>query len=254
MDVQPYIKVDKISDDVYSIAPNVILKFNTSLSRTNDGNRYHFHREFEYKSKVDNPSTLVTIKRTFDYYLSIENNQKDPTTGNKLFIRIGAAEILLFKRGLETAISWFTDSKYESLFARKNGTIVMLPPIPNPFRVGKLPMDKYIEFSPTIIDKGIGNYDKEPGVKIELGSRNYVINISIERLMGLYYIISNFDMYQCALLQINYLGRPEFGTNRYVMETSHTMSEDDGTREGSTGVSGRFVTPRNAKNNIEILE
>ena len=41
-----FFKIDKVSDDVYAIGPNVILKFNVSLSKTSQGKRYHFHKEY----------------------------------------------------------------------------------------------------------------------------------------------------------------------------------------------------------------
>ena len=245
-------KIDKISDDVYSIGPNVVLKFNTSLSRINSGKRYHYHKEYEYPSKIDDAPSLVTIKRTFDYYLSIENNQKE-ANGEKLFIRIGPAEYYIFKKGLEEAIAWFTDTKYAKLFTTNRGQLVLMPPIPE-FKISNLPMGKYIHLSPTIIDRGMPNMDKEPGVRIELSSPSYYIEISVDRLMGLYYTINTFNMYQCALSMVNYLGRPEFGTNRYVMETTHTLpAHDPGSVRGVTGIEGRFVTPK-GNTSIESLE
>ena len=248
-----FFKIDKVSDDVYALGPNVILKFNVSLSKISNGKRYHFHKEYEYPSKgIPDTPTLVTIKRSFDYYLSIENMQKD-SNGNKVFIRIGPQEYVLFKRGLEEAISWFTDSKYAKLFARDNGKLVLVSPIPE-FRMANLPMQKYIEFMPIIIDKGMANADKEPGIRIVLGDPSSYIDINLDRLMGLYYIISCFNMYQAALSIVNYIQRPEFGTNRFVMDASHTISQNDGTRYGSSGINGRFVTPSGTMNNVSALE
>ena len=73
LDPTEYFKVDKISDDVYALGPNVILKFNVSLSKTsNNGTRHHFHKEYEYKPN-GSPTTVVTIKRSFGYYLPFES-------------------------------------------------------------------------------------------------------------------------------------------------------------------------------------
>ena len=247
-----FFKIDKISDDVYAIGPNVILKFNVSLSKVSNGKRFHFHKEYEYPSKgVPDQATLVTIKRSFDYYLSIENMQKDDN-GNKLFIRIGPQEYMMVKYALEEAVRWFTDSKYNKLFATDKGNLILTSPIPS-FKIPNMPMQKYLEFYPVIIDKGIANSDKEPGVRIILSDPSTFIDINVDRLMGLYYIISCFNMYQAASLMINYLERPEFGTNRFVMEQSRSIPSDT-TRYGSSGIEGRFVTPNGLKNNIETLE
>ena len=247
-----FFKIDKISDDVYVIAPNVVLKFNVSLSKVSNGKRYHFHKEYEYPSKnIPNQPTLVTIKRNFDYYFSIENAQKD-NNGNKLFIRIGPQEYFLFRKGIETAISWFTSDKYKNLFASNKGKLFLTSPIPE-YRISNLPMQKYIELTPTIIDHGMANTDREPGIEITFDDAN-IIDINLDRLMGLYYIISGFNMYQAALSVVNYLERPEFGTNRFVMESSHTLPSHINERSGSSGIINRFVTPVGSKDNINLLE
>ena len=63
-----FLQIDKISDDVYTIAPNLILRFTVALSKIVSGKRYHYHTEFLYQNK--NMSTpLIKIKRSFDYYL-----------------------------------------------------------------------------------------------------------------------------------------------------------------------------------------
>lgn len=249
-----FFKIDKICDDVYTMSINVVLKFNVSLSKTSNGKRYHFHKEFEYPSKSDDVPSLVTIKRSFDYYLSIESIQKD-NAGNKIFIRIGPSEFIMFRKGLETAISWFTDSKFKNLYAKNKGQLIMMPPIPS-FTIPRLPMNKYIEISPTIIDRGMANEDKEPGIQMILGNETDIINMTLDRLMGLYYIISCFNMYQSAIELINYIDRPPFGTNRYVInQPNHTMSFSDSAPKSKTaGVEGRFVTPKHKKQSIETLE
>lgn len=250
-----FFKVDKVADDVFVIGPNVVLKFNVSLSKVSNGTRYHYHKEYEYPTKgITGQPTLVTIKRSFDYYLSIENMQKD-SNGNKVFIRIGPSEYMLLKKGLEEAISWFTNTDYKHLFAYDKGKLITVAPIPE-FKIPSLPMNKYIEIYPIVIDKGIANSDKQPGVRLILGDDSAFIDINLDRLMGLYYTISCFNMYEAALLMINYIQRPEFGTNRFIMERSNqtNLINNAPAKKGTTGIEGRFVTPSGIKNNIDILE
>lgn len=251
-----FCKVDKISDDVYLIGFNTMLKFNVSLSKASNNKRYHFHKEYEYQSKLQGTSSLVTIKRSFDYYLSIESVTKDQN-GNKVFIRIGPPEYFIFKQGLEQAIAWFTDKKYSKLFAKNGNSVFLTTPVPQ-FKIDKLPMQKYIELMPTIIDRGIASADKEPGVRMFMGSDSLYVDMNLERLMGLYYTISNFNMYQSALSVINYLGRPNIGTNRYVMETGYNPARQQDINESTipkvSGIEGRFVTPGGVNNDISSLE
>lgn len=249
-----FFKIDKMSDDVFPIGPNVILKFNVSLSKTSGGERHHFHKEFEYP--VNNPdkrvTTFVTIKRSFDYYLSIENMQKDEN-GNKAFIRIGANEYFIFKKGLEEAIRWFTDKKYERLFAKNNGKLVLMNPIPN-FVMPNLPMQKYIELIPVIIDRGMANADKEPGVRIILSDPSMFVDINLDRLMGLYYIVSSINMYQAALGLLSYLNRPNLGYERINLGAEKSSKQSIAKpKSGASGIEGRFVTP-SGNSDIGILE
>lgn len=249
--VNQFTMIDKISDDVYALAPNIILKFNVTLSKISGGKRYHYHKEYEYQNKSIN-QPLVTVKRSFDYYLSFET-QKGDENGDKLFIRIGTQEYFYLKKGLEEAIAWFTDKKYANLFASDKGKLVLTSPIPN-FRITSLPMQKYIEFMPTIIDRGMANADKEPGIKIEFGEPSTVIEITLDKLIGLYYVISCFNMYQAAITLINYNQRPEYGTNRYTMGNTGRVLPSDKPISGTSGITGRYVAPKGAKDNISLLE
>ena len=250
---EEYLKIDKISDDVYALAPTVILRFNVSLSKISGGKRYHYHKEFEYPSKsIHQP--LVTVKRSFDYYLSFESPQKDNNTGTKLFIRIGAQEYFLLKKCLNEVESWFTDEKFSNLYVTIKGKLTITTPYPHT-RIHSLPMGKYIDFKPTIIDRGIANADKEPGIRIEFGDPNCVVSITLDKFMGLKYTIDYFNMYQSAAILINYNARPPYGTNRVNMGTEHTLPGTDyNVMTGTDGIQDRHVTPKGSKNNISSLE
>lgn len=250
-DTNDYLKFDRISDDVFAISPSVVLKFTVSLSKISGGKRYHYHKEYEYPNKTIN-KPLVSIKRSFDYYLSFESNQK-MDDGNKLFVRIGAQEILRLISSMDEVVRWFNDKAYEKLFiVDRTGKLIMAPPIPKDIIVANLPMDKYIIFSPTIVDKGVANADKEPGVKITFGSPETCIDITLDKFMGLKYTISNFNLYQSAAILINYIGRPESSINRYVIgqDSIHTMYQTPDIMEARS-VNERFI-PGTA--NISSLE
>lgn len=251
---EEYSKVDKLSDTVYSLGLKYELKMNVSLSKIGNDKRYHFHKEFEYPSRSSDIDSLVTIKRSFDYYMSIESTQKTET-GNKSFIRIGPTEYYAVKRGLDEVISWFNDKKYKNLFAKRDGEIILTSPVPE-YVIRGLPLNKYILLTPIIIDKGMANEDKIPGVRMYLGSDEEINDMTLERFMGLYYIFSCFNMYQSALEMINYLGRPEFGFNRYTIgvNSPNNISVTNIPKTRKNGVEGRFITPKKSKKGLEELE
>ena len=63
--------------------------------------------------------------------------------------------------------------------------------------------------------------------------------ISLNKLDAFIYIINNFDLFGSAQRMLNYLGRPEFGTNMYSYNTEPELDEI----ENFTGVDGRKITP-----------
>ncbi len=249
-----FIKYDKFSDDVYNLGPNVMLKFNVSLSRTDqNGKRYYFYKEFEYNSRCQDPQTLITVKRTFDYYLSIENVQKNRTTDDKAFIRIGPQDYFKFLNQLEETLRWFDtkDKKYKSLFARAGGKIILCSPIPESVSSG-YPQNKFIRMVPVVIDKGEGADRIERGVEMDLSSYDNYVIMNYDRLRGLYYCISRFNMYESAQNLVNYLGIPG-GTHRFDMAKTSgrgLLASEDFTGE-IEGVNDRVI---GSKKNISALE
>ena len=249
-----FLQIDKISDDILTIAPNIVLRFNVALSKISSGKRYHYHREYTYSSKMS-PDPLITIKRTFDYYLSFENTTK-PDKGDKLFIRIGPSEILLVRKGFDIVNSWFNDKQFEHLYVRNGNKLLITSPVPR-FRIHHLPQNKYIEFSPTIIEKGESEADRKPGINIDFGDGINIINISIERFMGLYYTISCFNMYQSAAILLNYVSRPPTGTNSFNLSSYQTNGRTlplGNIACGAEGTNGRIVQSKILPQEISILE
>lgn len=231
---------DKISDDLYFLGKNVVLKFNVNLSRPNQENqRNHYHKEYQYNSKYIDTSSVITIRRSFDFYLSIENLTRDDF-GNKEYIRIGVPEIMSLRYYIEAVTRWFTDSKYESLYAKKNGRLIMLGRVEN-IRISNLPLDRYLEFEAMVCETPDG--DMYPGVRIYLSSKTNYADMSIDRLMGFYYLISTINMYESAQLMLNYLQRPEYGTNM-VSFCDDNLSSPEPQEYAIQTKTGRMVQPR----------
>jgi hypothetical protein len=236
--INPFIsfdQYDKISDDVYFLGQNAILKFNVSLSKTSDAfGRQHFHKEFEYSSKnYDKP--LVTIRRSFDYFLTIENI-KHTDDGKKEYIRIGIEEMILFKQRLKEAAKWFSDPKYKDLYVTHKDQLVMrykLERIELPY----LPMGKYLSFQAIIYTFG---EEQAPGVRMYLSDENNFVDMHINKFMGLVYLIDNMNLYESAQLMLNYINRPENGYNLMSFDNSERVAKQSG-EETVTGKPGRKI-------------
>lgn len=202
-------KYEKITDDIMIIANRVVLRMNVSLSYYNQENkRYNFHREVEYYSQKANKN-LINIKRNFDYYLTIEH------TINKDYIRIGLRDILKLRYALDESYKFFIDQKYKNLYAKKDGELILYMKI-DPIII-TVSMDKYLRFEPCVYTDFRG--EAQRGLRMFLSSTQSYCDISISNLEAFKYIIDTINLYESAQLMINYIERPDFGTNLYTFNT-----------------------------------
>jgi hypothetical protein len=196
-----YIDYDKIYDDVLTLSNHFYLRMNVSLSSKTDGSRRIFHTETSYVDKYGN--NLISIKRSFVYYLSLTKTDE----GAAVMIR--PQDMIILRKSLMEVESWLNNSTEIFRIKKKKLVIVNRP---QPIVVGGLAGNEYIAFEP-IVYQYDETTDTSPGVRITLGQSNAFADITIDRFYALLYIISSFDMYGAAQNLINYIGRAEYGTN-----------------------------------------
>jgi len=239
---------EKIVDDLYYMGSNIIVKFNVSLARKKeDGSRNSFHHEFEYTmNKYISTRNLVTIKRQFEYYLSIENIKA--IDGQREYIYIGVQDFMQFQQRIIESTKWFTSSEFENLFAKKDDKIIMLgkvEPIDISFNKG----NKSIRVEPIIL-----NYEDKTltGVRFYLCSLDNYVDIDVDRYMGFVYLISTLNMFQSAQIMLNYIGRPEDGTNRMSFNSGDNR---DSMEEGVYCKTNRLVNykPKSFFNKVDEM-
>ena len=228
-----YLMYDRISDIVMWIGKDTVLRFNVVLSRKNPeyNNRYHFHREYGYNTQY---GELYSIKRCIDYYLTIEKSDKDnPNYNTNVMIRV--QDIMLLKYKLHDVAQWFSDDtfviKNEKLIVHKKQPII----------VDGLPCNQYLQFEPIIITN---ENSITQGIRMSIGRLDNYVDISIQNFYALFYTIDTFNMYQSAITLVNYLGRPEFGTNLYMMDDSYQDEKHSG---GINGKNRQIGTYNNKK-------
>jgi len=221
---------EKITDDIMVLANKFVLKMNVALSfYNNDNKRINFHREVEYYSQKAYKN-LINIRRTFDYYLSIENIK------TKDYVRISITDMLKLQYGLEQVYKFFTDSKYQDVYAKKDGELIIYR-MPTPIVISGLTMDKYLQFEPCIYVNFRG--ETEQGVRMYLSSQEVYCDISLNRLEGFIYIINNINLFESAQAMLAYIERPELGYNLFSYNTE-PMFENEG---DFAGKDGREVKP-----------
>lgn len=197
---------DKISDDVIYVGDNGILRMNVKLNKkTANGMKTPVHTEFLYLDRNQDP--LVTIRRSFQYYLSLETL----SNGNyKESIMITQSDFPFVKSMFSSASKWFTEPEFAKLFAMKDKKVV-LAMHPEPLAYTVRAMSKYITMEPQARVSIDGTTDRT--VCICMNSRDLITYIKPEDLIGISSFLSTFNMFQSAQGMVNYLGRPEQGHN-----------------------------------------
>lgn len=211
---------DRISDKVMWLGFNTVLNFNVDLFflrkdiNSIEKIKENFHREILYKTDPNAPHR-VKILRDFSYYFSIEYNTKDI----KERVTIGPEHIYFLIFNLKKVMQWFIgENGINTIFSKKDGKL-FIPNHPEPIRIN-LAFGNYIEFEPAI---ELYNGYETIGVKTYLSNDGIFFFMSSDILFSLYHMLSTCNMYALAQNMLNYIGRPEYGTNSYNMENNGSV-------------------------------
>ena len=214
---------NKISDDIMYLGDCMIVKFNTVLAKKDKyGERQPYHKEFEYGPRHNRRGS---IKRVFDFNVSIEN-YKPSITGYKDQVNITMSDMYKVRFGLNTVFKWFFDPAYAKMYVQKGPDIILMN---RPDRV-EIPVSfgKAVIFEASIFIDSSGT--KQPGVRLYLNNVNNFTDFSVDKFLALKYFLDNLNMYESAQLMLNYIQRPELGTNTYSLpseEDSISLKEKD---------------------------
>lgn len=193
---------NKITDTVIQLGQGAALKMNVVLSNLGINKDRSYHTEVQ-------SSVGIKINRQFSYFLTIDRSCEDYY--ESVMIR-PQDMILLQERMNQIDCEWLRSKK---VFTIKDGNLVVLKT--QPILLDGLAADKYLQFDP-IVYQFDESSSVAPGIRITLGDPNHFIDMDVDRFYALLYSITTFQMFPAAQNMVNYLGRPEFGTNLFVME------------------------------------
>lgn len=207
---------EKISDDIMILGGNAILRMNVVLGKKlEDGTRRSYHSEYMYGSdKYINKSKSISLRRSFDYFMSIENFK--PIDGVKEFIMLRLKDMYMVLSKLEECKQWFTSSEFKDLYVIKNKKLIMLGR-PDPVIITGLAGDKKIMIAPIVIEYEKDSYE---GVRMFLNKDANYVDVNVDNFMAMIYILNRINMFESAQLMLTYLGRPDMGENLYIMNGS----------------------------------
>lgn len=203
---------DKISDDIYYIGGSgrMMLRMNVLLAKKNDdGSRRHYYSEFLYDSKYNDYGQVVSIRRSYDYYMTLESLEDK---SESIMIRVQDMILLQFK--LTELSNWFRDQtayiyKDNKLYLKDKYSVL----------IDGFPERKSIRLEPIVL-----NWEEKQDMGVRISLNNVFSDISLDKFYGLYYIINNFNMFQSAQMMLAYFGMPEYGTNRIKFDNRFTTN------------------------------
>lgn len=115
--------------------------------------------------------------------------------------------IMSFRIGLEKAVNLMNKDNLYGIFRNKLKVLNGYEPI----IIDNLPMGKSIKIDPIVVK--MGEIDEARGMRIYLNGLDDYIDMTNDRFMGFVYNINSIYLYGAAQNLLNYLQRPEYGTN-----------------------------------------
>jgi hypothetical protein len=199
---------DQISDIIDWLGKSVRYKFVTKLAgKDKDGNRNSFHKEYSYRSQYVDTSMSCSVVRSFEYYVQIES-----LYDRNIYIQIRPNNMIMIQNVLNQMTNLLFDENYWIIKNKK----LNIKGKPNPIVIHNLPFGKWLSFELIVIEWD-NQFDK--GIRISLSDDSAYTDIRIDQFMGFVYFMNSLNMYQCALELLNYIQRPEFGTNLVSYDT-----------------------------------
>lgn len=191
---------NKLSDVIVRFNSETVIKANVQLTKLNLYNeKVSYHREVQ-------TDRGIKMNREFNYFYTFEKGRGD----NFINIIIRHSDMILLNRTLQKTLTWFEGNKH---FLIKNKKLILIPT--KPLLITGLANGKYLQFEP-IVYQFDESSPVSPGVRITLGEPSEFIDVDVDAYYGFVYEMEP-NMYLVCQNLVNYLGRPDFGTNLYMM-------------------------------------
>lgn len=207
-------KVSKISAMIGYIGRKSKLSMNVVVSDTNlnqNSNRKFrpdsFYTETEFYSDKAN-QRLVNIKLNLNYYLSYE--YRDETENTYFVIRDYCMPYINAK--LEEYCNLYL---HGDMFAKVDGKYIVDRTNAKAISINNLPFGCYFVLAPVVIDK---EDTTVPATKIYLNSKTTYDILESDSLFRLKHTFATIDMFNAAMNLLNFYGRPDEGTNRFIVK------------------------------------
>ena len=224
---------DRITDTLLFFTTNLTLNFTTVMARKDKmtGNRISYHLETEYGSKYTDVNTARSIKRSINYYYTIDNKND---FGNGFILRESDIAVLCMIIQ-QKIIPWFFGNTRIFGMVEDNKKLVIKKQF-EPVLYSQSEY-KFIKFEPLILSFEDGSYKE--GIRLTVNSNTEYADIDIDKFLGFYHLIKNTDMYGVACSMLTYVKTPPYGVNTYT---------------ASVGLGGGRIPDTNWESGEEVKE
>lgn len=224
-----YIDYDKLSDDLCWLGNKCVVRLVVKLANKNkEGCRNYFHREYKYPTTYMDKREAITIRRSFNYYISIDCLEYAQSS-----IMITVNDMIMLRTKLNEVFNWF----YDRTFAMKNNKMIILEKKP-PVVVDGLVGGKCLKFEPIIYTDRDDIQSK--GVRITFNESHIFADVPVNVFSGFVYLMNAINIFTEAQNLINYIGHPDFGTNLFTFERSEYVGQE----EPKAQIKERKIEPR----------
>ena len=237
-----YTDYDRISDDIYFLGGGgkLILRMHVGLGKKmTDGTRRHYYHEYSYDSKYNDVGQVVSMRRSYDYYMTLESMDDKLSA-----VMIRPQDMILLRSRLSDILNWFSGS----VFGMKKGRLI-INGRPTTIKIDGFPDKKSISFDPVVIDWE--DETQSMGIRITLTDSTFS-DVTIDKFYGFVYIINSMNMIESAQLMLAYMGMPEYGTNRYEVDTGYTLNKE--IVEPNNVIKERQFKPKGGKSYFDRID
>lgn len=219
---------NKISDVMMNLGKNANLLFTMRLYNDSEKfGRSYYHSEVQYFNESTG-SKLINVKRKFDSYISFE--QTHAVNGERGFVMIRNEDIRMLRKAVED-MELHVVEHFQDIYVSKNGS-VHVRKVQNPIEISGLPLNKYLVFTPDIVENYNGS--TSAAIRVTLGNPNLYVLMTLKKWSGLIECLNNANMFLYSQNASTYMGRPPFGTNMYDMTSKQGVEDNMVATKGRT--------------------
>ena len=197
---------DRITDILIYLSNNITLNFTVALSRKDKtGGRSFFQYETEYDTRYIGSNKGRGIKRNMNFYFTLDNKND---FGNGLILRL--QDVYLICKLIENQVlPWYFGTKRIFAISKDKSKLIIKGEY-NPINYIQSEY-KYISFSPFVFEYEDGTFKE--GIRIYLNSQTEYADMSIDKFLEFYYLLSKTDMYAVATNMVTYAKQSPYGIN-----------------------------------------